>query len=133
MLVLAVILGLIVACVLPALVIGFSAETAPPEPARKPVLPVARGLAMDETTVPEAPPEPIKRPAPDAPTAPHAPATDAPTSDAGGELESGTVYVTRTGERYHQATCPHLRESRMSMGLTEARAQGLKPCQACGG
>ena len=147
MLVLAIILGLVAACVLPALVIGFSAETAPSEPVRKPVLPVARGAApgapagqLETPAAPiapmETPPETEEMPVPSAPpgsTPPRASATFAPIEDGSGEAAGGTVYVTRTGARYHKATCLHLRESRIAIGLAEARDRGLKPCQACGG
>ena len=44
-----------------------------------------------------------------------------------------TVYVTRTGARYHRATCSSLRYSRRAMTRTEAVAAGYTPCRRCGG
>lgn len=42
-----------------------------------------------------------------------------------------TVYVTRTGERYHRGSCQHLHSSKIPMTLTEAKRQGYTPCQVC--
>ena len=41
-----------------------------------------------------------------------------------------TVYVTRTGEKYHKDGCRHLRQSRIPMSLKEA-AQRYGPCSTC--
>jgi hypothetical protein len=42
-----------------------------------------------------------------------------------------TVYVTRTGERYHRASCQHLRRSSIPMSLSEAKRAGYTPCKVC--
>ena len=42
-----------------------------------------------------------------------------------------TVYVTRTGKKYHRAGCQYLRQSAIPMALTKARA-GYTPCSVCG-
>jgi micrococcal nuclease len=42
-----------------------------------------------------------------------------------------TVYVTRTGKRYHRANCRYLATSRISMSLKDAQAKGYTACKAC--
>ena len=42
-----------------------------------------------------------------------------------------TVYVTRTGRKYHRATCRHLRRSKIPVSIEEAKAQGYTPCAVC--
>lgn len=51
---------------------------------------------------------------------------DTPTADA-----DTTVYVTRTGQKYHRAGCPHLRGGGTPLTLREAKARGLTPCSRC--
>jgi len=46
-------------------------------------------------------------------------------------LDAGvTVYATRTGAKYHQVWCRHLRKSRIPMPLTKARKY-YGPCSVC--
>ncbi len=42
-----------------------------------------------------------------------------------------TVYVTRTGKRYHRDGCQYLRSSRIPMSLKDAQAKGYTPCKVC--
>ena len=42
-----------------------------------------------------------------------------------------TVYVTRTGKKYHAAGCPYLRSSGRPMDLKEALASGYTACSRC--
>jgi micrococcal nuclease len=42
-----------------------------------------------------------------------------------------TVYVTRTGSKYHTASCSSLRRSRIPMKLKDACAAGYTPCSRC--
>jgi cell division septation protein DedD len=42
-----------------------------------------------------------------------------------------TVYITRTGEKYHVGTCSYLRQSKISIELSEAKRQGYTPCSRC--
>jgi methylphosphotriester-DNA--protein-cysteine methyltransferase len=44
-----------------------------------------------------------------------------------------TVYVTRTGARYHRAGCSSLRKSAIPMTRSEAIKRGYAPCKRCGG
>ncbi len=51
----------------------------------------------------------------------------APKSSTGG----GTVYVTKTGEKYHASGCSYLSQSKIPMSLSEAKADGYTPCSRC--
>lgn len=41
------------------------------------------------------------------------------------------VYRTPSGERYHRATCGHVRGKAIPLSLQEAGESGLTPCRAC--
>lgn len=55
-----------------------------------------------------------------------------PVGARGEASTESTVYVTRTGTKYHSAGCRHLRKSAISISLSEAR-QRYSPCSVCGG
>jgi hypothetical protein len=42
-----------------------------------------------------------------------------------------TVYVTRTGKKYHRDGCRYLSSSRMAMSLKDAQAQRYTACKVC--
>ena len=42
-----------------------------------------------------------------------------------------TVYVTKTGEKYHRANCGYLRQSKRAISLSDAKAAGYTPCSRC--
>jgi hypothetical protein len=42
-----------------------------------------------------------------------------------------TVYVTKTGEKYHSNSCRYLSKSRTPMALEEAVKAGYGPCSRC--
>lgn len=42
-----------------------------------------------------------------------------------------TVYITKTGERYHRGSCGTLRKSKIAKALSEAKAMGYTPCGLC--
>lgn len=44
---------------------------------------------------------------------------------------STTVYVTRTGSKYHRGGCQYLRRSKIKMTLREAVDAGYDPCSVC--
>lgn len=46
------------------------------------------------------------------------------------EPEGETVYITRTGSKYHQSSCQYLRRSRIPVSLKEAK-QSYDPCSVC--
>jgi len=42
-----------------------------------------------------------------------------------------TVYITRTGAKYHSAGCGYLRQSSIPIPLADAKARGYTPCSRC--
>ena len=52
---------------------------------------------------------------------------------AAAEKKDCTVFVTRTGNRYHKSYCSSLRKSRIPMSRSEAIKAGYTPCRRCGG
>jgi endonuclease YncB( thermonuclease family) len=64
------------------------------------------------------------------------PAPPASRTPAGGQVDvaaepvEGTVYVTRTGSKYHRSSCQYLRRSRIPISLKDAR-QSYEPCSVC--
>ncbi len=53
-----------------------------------------------------------------------------PTGDTLADEDGTMVYVTRTGHRYHRATCRFLRTSRQPLPLSEAEKK-YTPCRVC--
>jgi hypothetical protein len=45
--------------------------------------------------------------------------------------EAQTVYVTRTGAKYHNGSCSYLRQSKISIDLKKAKEQGYTACSVC--
>lgn len=54
-----------------------------------------------------------------------------PTPVATPEPVSVTVYITKTGEKYHRSGCRYLSRSKIAISLTDARSQGYAPCAVC--
>ena len=50
--------------------------------------------------------------------------------DTPAEPQSETVYVTRTGKKYHLVDCRHLRRSKIPISLADAKLQ-YSPCAKC--
>ena len=42
-----------------------------------------------------------------------------------------TVYVTRTGKKYHRDGCRYLSQSKFLMSLKDAKAKGYTACKIC--
>jgi hypothetical protein len=42
-----------------------------------------------------------------------------------------TVYVTKSGTKYHRAICRHLAKSKVPISLKDAKARGYTPCRVC--
>lgn len=72
---------------------------------------------------------------PSAPEEPRETETAAPAEAAAtiqGEQESqGTVYVTKSGTKYHREGCSYLSGGRTALGLADAKNQGYTPCSRC--
>ena len=49
--------------------------------------------------------------------------------DASADTAS-TVYITRTGKKYHRGSCSYLRSSKIPISLTDAKRQ-YSPCSVC--
>lgn len=47
------------------------------------------------------------------------------------QQQSQTVYITRTGKKYHRAGCRYLSHSSIPVSLKEAQANGYAPCSVC--
>lgn len=42
-----------------------------------------------------------------------------------------TVYVTKTGSKYHSDGCRYLSRSCIAISLSEAKSEGYAPCSVC--
>jgi micrococcal nuclease len=61
------------------------------------------------------------------------PAASAPTPGAGSTASGdATVYITKTGEKYHADGCRYLAQSKIPIPLADAKARGYEPCKVCG-
>ena len=47
--------------------------------------------------------------------------------------ESITVYITKTGSKYHAYGCRYLKKSCIPISLADAKRSGYTPCSVCGG
>ena len=45
--------------------------------------------------------------------------------------KSYTVYITRTGHKYHRSGCRYLRRSKFAISLSNAIKEGYTPCSVC--
>ncbi len=45
--------------------------------------------------------------------------------------QSVTVYITKTGKKYHRDGCRYLRQSKIAISLDDAQAEGYDPCSVC--
>ena len=58
-------------------------------------------------------------------------AAAAAVAQADNQNTSGTVYITKTGEKYHADGCSSLRKSKIAIDLSSAKAQGYEACKKC--
>ena len=79
-------------------------------------------LSRTEASTP-CPPPPTPTPCPDGTTQPSPEPMTTPASDI--------VYRTPSGERYHRATCSHVKGKAIALTLKEAKERGLTPCKVC--
>lgn len=56
---------------------------------------------------------------------------DSPESAAAETIQAETVHITNTGEKYHAAGCPYLKDSDIEIPLSEAKERGYTPCSRC--
>jgi hypothetical protein len=45
--------------------------------------------------------------------------------------QTQTVYITRTGKKYHRDGCRYLAMSKIPITLKDAKAEGYTPCKVC--
>jgi len=53
------------------------------------------------------------------------------TPGGGGGGGSTTVYITKTGSKYHRGSCQYLVSSKIAISLADAKARGFDPCSVC--
>jgi competence protein ComEC len=54
-----------------------------------------------------------------------------PTPQQQSQTKEQTVYATKTGKKYHRATCQYLSRSKIPISLKDAKAQGLTAGSVC--
>ena len=47
------------------------------------------------------------------------------------KLQGAVGFITRTGEKYHEGSCAHLRSSKIPIALSEAKKRGYTACHVC--
>ena len=47
------------------------------------------------------------------------------------QSQSRTVYITRTGYKYHRSYCSYLRQSKIAISLKNAKSRGYTACSRC--
>ena len=52
-------------------------------------------------------------------------------STVNSDTQTVTVYITKTGEKYHRYGCQYLRQSCISISLSDAKARGYTACSKC--
>lgn len=62
---------------------------------------------------------------------PAVPALSKPTAGGAQAQVTRTVYVTRTGAKYHRDGCRYLSRSKISMSFKDAQAKGYTACKVC--
>jgi len=85
---------------------------------------LAAEVVEPEPAVVAPAPAPAPSPAPAAKPAPKPKPKPAPKATV-------TVYKTRTGSKYHTSGCSYLRQSKIAISLSDAKAEGLTPCSRC--
>ena len=79
-------------------------------------------------------PAPVVAPAPAISTAPAktpvAPPVVTPSPPPKQDTQGSTVYITKTGAKYHRDGCRYLSKSRIPISLSDAKS-GYDPCSVC--
>jgi competence protein ComEC len=47
------------------------------------------------------------------------------------QTKEQTVYITKTGKKYHRAGCRYLSNSKIPISLKDAKAKGCTGCSVC--
>lgn len=75
-------------------------------------------------------PEPTQTPETEKNTEAPAAASNEKSTDVD-DKNSGTVYVTKSGKKYHRDDCSSLSKSKIPISKSKAVAQGYTPCSKC--
>ena len=59
------------------------------------------------------------------------PPVQQPTQQGQTQTKEQTVYITKTGKKYHTATCQYLSKSKIPISLKDAQANGYTACSVC--
>lgn len=54
-----------------------------------------------------------------------------PTVQLAEDPQSATVYITKSGKKYHKDGCRYLSQSKIKTTLKEAKANGYTACKVC--
>jgi hypothetical protein len=54
-----------------------------------------------------------------------------PAAQLSGDAQTETVYITRTGKRYHRDGCRYLSQNKIKTTVKEAQASGYTPYKVC--
>lgn len=54
--------------------------------------------------------------------------TSTPTASS---VDSKTVYITKTGSKYHDSGCSYLSKSKIEITLSDAKSRGFSACSKC--
>ena len=54
-----------------------------------------------------------------------------PAAQLSEDAQTETVYITRTGKRYHRDGCRYLSPNSIKTTVKEAQANGYTPCKVC--
>ena len=84
-------------------------------------------LASLQPTLPEVAPPAVIAPEPEPVPVPQ----PEPAPEVQPEPVSQTVYVTKSGTKYHLESCSHLSKSKIEKTLAEAKAANYQPCKTC--
>ena len=52
-------------------------------------------------------------------------------TSSSGQTQSVTVYVTKTGSKYHKSGCQYLSQSKIAISLSKAKSSGYSACSRC--
>lgn len=82
---------------------------------------------------PKSKPAPAKTESPtkEAPVKTEKPIKETPVRTEKPVTKSATVYITKTGEKYHEDGCRYLRKSQIAISLSEAQSRGFTACSVC--
>jgi len=53
------------------------------------------------------------------------------TSSTPSDNQNVTVYMTKTGSKYHRDGCRYLSKSKITISLKDAKSRGYEPCSVC--